>query len=60
MHATQGLEVAWITALLATILIMAFWRTLIKVVIALAATAIIATIGYGAIMIWQSVHHIAG
>ena len=60
MHPVQELEATSVTALIATIVIMAFWRTLIKCVIVFASTAIIATIAYVAIMIWQSTHHIAG
>jgi hypothetical protein len=60
MHAGQELEATRITVLLAAIVIVAFWRTLIKCVIVLASVAVIATMGYGAIMIWQSTHHITG
>jgi hypothetical protein len=60
MHPGQELEATSITALMAVIVIVTFWRTLIKCVIVLASTAIIATIAYVAIMIWQSTHHIAG
>lgn len=38
--------------------IVAFWRTVIKFLIAIAATAVIGAVGYGAIMLWQNVHHV--
>jgi hypothetical protein len=60
MHATQEMEATQNMVLLAAIMIVVFWRTLIKCMIILASIAIIATIGYAAIMIWQSMHHIAG
>jgi hypothetical protein len=49
-----------VAVLLAAIAIVAFWRTVLMYVIMLVSVAIIATLGYGAIMIWQSMHHIGG
>ncbi len=60
MHGVQEVEATRIVVLLAAIAIVAFWRAVIKCAIVLVSTAIIATLGYGAIMIWQSTHHIAG
>jgi len=60
MHAVQEVEATQIVVLLAAIAIVAFWRTVIRCAVVLVSTAIIATLGYGAIMIWQSTHHIAG
>jgi hypothetical protein len=51
----QGIMLA---ALLGALAIMAFWRTVLKYTIILVTTAIIATLGYGAIMIWQNMHHV--
>jgi hypothetical protein len=56
----QEVEATQIIVLLTAIAIVAFWRIVIKWLIALASTAIIATLGYGVIVIWQSTHHIAG
>lgn len=49
---------AIIIALLFASAIVAFWRTVIKYMIMIAATAVIATVGYGTMMMWQSIHHI--
>jgi hypothetical protein len=57
--ATQEVEATRIAVLLTAIAIVAFWRTVIKCVIMLVSIAIIATLGYGAIMMWQGMHHIA-
>lgn len=58
--AVQEAEAARIVVVLAAIAIVAFWRTVLRYVIMLVSIAIIATLGYGAIAIWQSMHHIAG
>jgi glucan phosphoethanolaminetransferase (alkaline phosphatase superfamily) len=49
---------AAIIVLLFAMAIVAFWRTVIKYLIMIAATAVIATLGYGAVMMWQNMHHI--
>jgi hypothetical protein len=51
----QGIMLA---ALLVALAITAFWRTVLTFAVVLATTAIIATLGYGAIMIWQNMHHV--
>ncbi len=45
---------------LTAIVIVAFCRTVGRWLIVLASTAIIATLGFGLIMIWQTTHHTAG
>lgn len=60
LAATQEVEATRIAVLLTAIAIVAFWRTVIKGVIMLVSIAIIATLGYAAIMVWQDMHHIAG
>jgi hypothetical protein len=57
--AAQGMEATRIAVLLAAIGIVAFWRTVLRYVIMLVSITVIATLGYGAIMIWQGMHHIA-
>jgi hypothetical protein len=53
-------EAARIAVLLTAIALVAFWRTVLKWLILLASTAIIATLGFGLIMIWQTTHHTTG
>jgi len=58
---TQEVQGTQIAVLLAAIAVVAFWRTIIKYLVIVVATAILATLGYGAIVIWQNMHHhIAG
>jgi hypothetical protein len=57
MHATHGTQ---IVVLLIALGIVAFWRVVIKWVLILLSTAVIATLGYGAIMAWHSMPHVAG
>lgn len=60
MHTTaQSTESIQILVLLIAIGIVTFWRTVLKLMITLATTAFIATLGYGAIMAWQGIHHFA-
>jgi hypothetical protein len=46
--------------LLTAIMIATHWRTVLRWLIVLASTAVIATFGYGLVVIWQTTHHIAG
>ncbi len=56
----QELETTRIIVLLATIAMVAYWRTVVAWLIVLASTAIIVTLGFGLIIIWQITHHVAG
>jgi len=58
--AAQNAEGVRVLVLLAAIAIIAFWRTAIRLLLILVATAVIAAIGFGAIAIFQSMHHITG
>jgi predicted neutral ceramidase superfamily lipid hydrolase len=59
--AVQEVQGTQIAIILAAIAIVAFWRTILKFVIMLVAIAIIAAVGYGVVVVWQSTHqHIAG
>jgi len=59
--AVQEVQGTQIAVVLAAIAIVAFWRTILKCLVVLAAIAIIAALGYGAVVVWQSTHHhIAG
>lgn len=61
MHATtQNAEAILILVLLGAMAIVAFWKTVIKLIIAAVATATLAFLGYGAIMMWLSMHHMTG
>jgi hypothetical protein len=54
VHAGTTLIIVLMTA----IAIVAFWRTVVRWLIVLASTVIIATFGFGLIMIWQTAHHV--
>jgi hypothetical protein len=54
--AAQNADGIRVLVLLAAMAIIAFWRTAIRLVLILVVTAIIAAIGYGAIVIYQSMH----
>lgn len=56
--AAQNAEGIRVLVLLGAITIVAFWRTAIRLVLILVITAIIAAIGYGAIVLYQNMHHI--
>ena len=58
--AASSAEGIRILVLLGAVAIVAFWRTAIKLVLILVFTAIIVAIGYGAIAIYQNMHHVAG
>ena len=61
MHApVQEVETAQTIALVTAIAVVAFWRTVVRSLIVVASTAIIATLGFGVIMIWQAMHHMVG
>jgi hypothetical protein len=55
--AVQEVQGTQIAILLAAIAIVAFWRTILKVMIMLVAIVIIAALGYGVVVIWQGMHH---
>jgi hypothetical protein len=57
MQPVQDVEAAQVIVLLAAAAIVAFWRTVVRWLIVLAATAMITTLGFGLIMIWQTLHH---
>lgn len=46
--------------LVTALLIAIHWKTVLKGVIVIAATAVIVAIGFSAITMWQSLHHIVG
>jgi hypothetical protein len=56
----QEVEATQIIVLLTAIVIVAFWRTVVRWLIVVASTVIIATFGFGLIMVWQTTHHMAG
>ena len=57
--AAQSADAVRILVMIAAIAIVAFWRSILKLVIVLLAAAAIAGIGYGAIAVWQSMQHVA-
>jgi hypothetical protein len=52
----QNADVFPILVTLAAAAIVAFWRTALKLLVMLA----IAAVGYGLIVLWQSMHRVAG
>jgi hypothetical protein len=58
--AAQNAEGIRILVLLAAVAFIAFWRTAIRLVLILVVTTIIAAIGFGAIEIYQTMHHVPG
>jgi hypothetical protein len=59
--AVQEVQGTQIAIILAAIAIVAFWRSILKFLVMLVAIAIIAAVGYGAVVVWQGTHHhIAG
>lgn len=54
----QNAEGIRILVLLAAIAVAVFWRTVIRLVLILVGTALIAAIGFGAIAIYQNMHHL--
>ena len=55
--AVQEVQGTQIAIVLAAIAIVAFWRSILKCMIMLVAIAIITALGYGAVVIWQNMHH---
>jgi hypothetical protein len=55
----QDVMVAQLAVLLTAITIVAFWRPMVRWLMLLASTAVIATLGLGLIQVWQVVHHTA-
>jgi hypothetical protein len=58
--AAQNAEGIRVLVLLAAIAAAVFWRTVIRLVVILVVAAITAAIGYGAIAIYQNMHHLTG
>jgi hypothetical protein len=58
--AVQEVQGTQIAIVLGAIAIVAFWRTILKGVVMLVAIAIIAALGYGAVVIYQNMHHPVG
>jgi hypothetical protein len=58
--AVQSAEGIRVLLLLAAIAVAAFWRTVLRLVLILVLTTIIVAIGYGAIAIFQTMHHTIG
>ena len=56
----QEVETAQVIVLAIAMTVAAFWRTVVRWLIVLVLTAIIATMGFGLIMIWQVTHHMTG
>jgi hypothetical protein len=57
--AAQNADGIRILVVVAAIAIATFWRPVLRLVLILLLTTIIAVIGFGAIAIWQDMHHMA-
>jgi hypothetical protein len=53
----QEIEAAQIAVVLTAVAVVAFWRSVVRWMLLLASTAIIAALGLGLLMIWQATHH---
>jgi hypothetical protein len=53
---TQNLEAVRVAVVLSAAILVLFWRTAIKIVIMVLATAVIALLGIGAVVLYESVH----
>lgn len=58
--AAQNAEGIRILVLLAAIAVAAFWRTAIRLVLTLVVIAILVALSYGAIALYQNMHHVTG
>ncbi len=58
--AIQNAEGIRLLVLLAAIAVVVYWRQVLRLVVILVVTAIIAAIGYGAIAIFEDMHRVAG
>ncbi|HEY2508653.1 MAG TPA: hypothetical protein VGI58_19205 [Streptosporangiaceae bacterium] len=58
--AAQNAEAIRIVVVLIAIAVVAFWRKILKLMIIVIATAMIAGIGYAVIEVWQQLHHLTG
>jgi hypothetical protein len=52
----QNADAIRVLVILAAVVITAFWRTALKLLIAIT----IAATGYGVVMLWQTMYHAAG
>jgi hypothetical protein len=57
--AAQNADGIRILVVVAAIAIVLFWRPVLRLVLILVLTAIIAAIGFGAVAIWHDMHHVA-
>lgn len=57
--AAQNADGIRILIIAIAIAIAMFWRRVLRLLLILVLTAIIAAIGFGAIAIWQEMHHMA-
>ncbi len=54
----QDVVAIWTIAWLAAIVAVVFWRTTIKCLIMLAVIAVVATLAFSVIMLWQLMHYV--
>lgn len=55
--AAQNVRSAVVVMLFIAVTLVIFWRTALKLVIAIITIGVIALIGYGAIVIWEGMQH---
>lgn len=53
----QNARSAVVVMLFIAVTLVIFWRTALKLAIAIVTIGVIALIGYGAIVIWEGMHH---
>ncbi len=56
--AAQHAPPAGTAVLVLMVILVIFWRAALKLAIALVVAGVIALMGYGAIVIWENMHHV--
>jgi hypothetical protein len=56
--AVQSAQPAGVAVLLLAVILVIFWRAALKLAVAVVAVGVIALVGYGAIVIWENMHHV--
>ena len=55
--AAHSAQPAGVAVLLVAAILVAFWRVALKLAIAVMVIGVIALVSYGAIVIWENLHH---
>lgn len=55
--AVQNAQPAGVAVLILAVILVIFWRAALKLAIAVVAIGVVILVGYGAIVIWENMHH---